>query len=59
MTKYPTTGVLTANVIDLSWLADNWYGEKEDVHVEEQWTAPAGNAMMGMFRLAQPTGDAQ
>ena len=53
MTKYPTTGVPAATVVDLSWLAGNWYGEKDGVTVEEQWAAPAGNTMMGMFRWIQ------
>jgi hypothetical protein len=53
MSKYPTTGALTTTVVDLSWLAGNWYGERDDVRVEEHWSAPAGNAMMGMFRWTQ------
>lgn len=53
MTKHPTTGIPTATVGDLSWLAGNWCGEKGDGYIEEQWAAPAGNAMMGMFRWLQ------
>lgn len=39
-----------AEVDDLAWLAGRWEGEIGGQPVEEQWSAPAGGAMMGMFR---------
>lgn len=53
MSTYPTTGLQNANVDDLSWLAGHWYGKKEGAHIEEHWSAPAGKAMMCMFRWIQ------
>lgn len=35
---------------DLAWLAGTWTGEMEGGRIEEQWSAAAGGAMMGMFR---------
>ena len=39
-----------AAVADLAWLVGDWSGEKGSGIVEEQWSAEAGGAMMGMFR---------
>jgi hypothetical protein len=52
MSKYPTTKIVTT-VEDLSWLAGTWIGEKDGALIEEQWSAPAGNAMMCMFRWVE------
>jgi hypothetical protein len=53
MSKYPTTGLKTAKIDNLSWLAGDWCGQKDGARIEEQWSAPAGNAMMCMFRWLQ------
>lgn len=37
-------------VEDLAWIAGRWEGEIGGQPVEEQWSVPAGGAMMGMFR---------
>lgn len=42
-----------ANIEDVAWIAGDWYGEAFGGQIEEIWRAPAGNAMMGMFRLIQ------
>jgi hypothetical protein len=42
-----------ASVADLAWIAGTWTGEMEGGTIEEQWSAPAGGAMMGMFRWVQ------
>ena len=35
---------------DLAWLAGSWTGENSGIHMEEHWTAPKGNSMVGMHR---------
>ena len=35
---------------DLAWISGTWVGEAEGSFVEEQWSAPAGGVMMGMYR---------
>ena len=35
---------------DLSWLAGSWSGESGGILMEEHWTAPKGNSMVGMHR---------
>jgi hypothetical protein len=39
-----------ASIDGLAWLAGNWVGERAGEQIEEQWSAPAAGAMMGMFR---------
>ena len=41
------------SIEDAAWLAGRWEGELFGGHAEEQWSAPADGAMMGMFRLIQ------
>lgn len=38
------------DLADLAWIAGTWSGEMDGSTIEEQWSAPAGGAMMGMFR---------
>ena len=40
-----------ATLADLAWLAGDWRGSSEDMVSQEVWTAPAGNCMVGMWRL--------
>jgi len=42
-----------ASLADLSWIAGDWVGGDDDSFIQEQWSAPEGNDMMGMFRLIQ------
>lgn len=42
--------VASVTVADLAWMAGTWTGEAEGSFVEEQWSAPAGGVMMGMYR---------
>lgn len=41
------------SLADLSWITGDWVGGEGDSFIEEQWSAPEGDAMMGMFRLIQ------
>lgn len=43
----------TADVTDLAWIAGDWTGGEGDTFIEEQWSPPQGNSMMGMFRMIQ------
>jgi hypothetical protein len=38
---------------DLAWLAGDWHGTGLGGQTDEAWSAPAGGAMMGMFRLVR------
>ncbi|HEU4779782.1 MAG TPA: DUF6265 family protein [Steroidobacteraceae bacterium] len=40
-----------ARLTDFNWLVGRWSGAGLDGINEEQWSAPAGGAMMGMYRL--------
>jgi hypothetical protein len=40
----------SAGISDMSWLAGTWRGEGLGGINEEHWSAPAGGAMMGMYR---------
>lgn len=50
MPKYPEESLMTATVDDFAWLTGTWVGERKGQAIEEHWSAPAGGAMMGMFR---------
>jgi hypothetical protein len=42
-----------ANVIDLEWLSGRWVRETDDQFLEESWSEPVGDAMVGVFRWAR------
>jgi hypothetical protein len=42
-----------AKVADLAWLEGRWVGKGLGGTVEEVWTPPLGDSMMGMFRLVK------
>ena len=35
---------------DLAWLAGSWTGTARGIEMEEHWTAPKGNSMVGLHR---------
>jgi hypothetical protein len=37
-------------IADLAWMAGSWTGESRGVQMEEHWTAPKGNSMVGIHR---------
>ena len=39
-----------AAIADLSWMAGSWTGESRGIQMEEHWTAPKGNSMVGIHR---------
>jgi len=41
---------ITATIDDMTWLTGRWLGTHKTDVIEEQWSGPAGGAMMGMFR---------
>ena len=53
MMKYPTTGLKIVDIKALSWLTGDWHGARGDIYFDEQWSVPAGNTMMCMFRWIQ------
>ncbi len=49
------TAVVTAQepkpaITDLAWMAGSWVGEVKGIRMEEHWTAPTGNSMVGVHR---------
>lgn len=56
MEKYPTVALTSATIDDMIWLGESWHGEKDNGLIEEQWSKPAGEAMMGMFRWVKSDG---
>ena len=38
------------SIADLSWLAGSWAGEAKGIRMEEHWTSPSGNSMVGLHR---------
>lgn len=52
--KLPADGVRpSATIADLIWLQGRWQGEGLGGTMEEVWSAPAGSAMVGYFRLVR------
>jgi hypothetical protein len=37
-------------IADLAWMAGSWSGEFRGIQMEEHWTAPKGNSMVGLHR---------
>jgi len=37
-------------ITDLAWMAGSWSGESRGIQMEEHWTAPKGNSMVGLHR---------
>jgi hypothetical protein len=50
MTLHHTTPLTGATAGDLAWLAGQWLGKHGENIVEEHWSEPRGETMMGMFR---------
>ena len=42
-----------ATLDDLAWMAGHWGGDGFGGQVEETWSAPLGDTILGMFRLVQ------
>lgn len=40
-------------VSGLAWMAGRWRGEADSTRLEEHWSTPAGDCMMGMFRAVR------
>lgn len=45
-----------ATLQEAAWIVGHWRGEALGGIVEEIWAPPAGNSMMGMFRLVKEDG---
>jgi Domain of unknown function (DUF6265) len=41
---------ISAIIDEMTWLTGRWVGTHQADTIEENWSAPAGGAMMGMFR---------
>jgi hypothetical protein len=40
----------TTALDDLAWMAGSWSGTVQGIQMEEHWTAPKGNSMIGVHR---------
>ncbi len=52
----PPAGPPAAKVADFSWIAGAWQGEIGGDFIDEQWSPPAGGAMLGTFRWIKKDG---
>jgi hypothetical protein len=50
----PMAKAPSLQVADLAWLEGRWVGAMGDAAIEEHWSAPEGNVILGMFRLTRP-----
>ncbi len=50
MTPLPRTPLAGARPVDLRWLAGSWLGRNGADAVEEDWSLPGGDTLVGMFR---------
>lgn len=41
----------SSSVADLAWIAGDWVGDSTDTWIQEIWTQPTSDTMIGMFRL--------
>jgi uncharacterized protein DUF6265 len=41
------------SVSTLAWMAGRWRGDSDSTRLEEHWSVPAGDCMMGMFRAVR------
>lgn len=41
----------STSLADLAWIAGEWLGEEGDTTIQEIWTQPLADTMIGMFRL--------
>ena len=41
----------STSVADLAWIAGEWVGDSGDTWIQEIWTQPTADTMIGMFRL--------
>lgn len=48
-----TSAQPAATLADLAFIAGHWQGEPEGAFIEEIWSAPNGDTMMGSFRYMQ------
>jgi hypothetical protein len=50
MDNPPREALSGVTAADLGWLEGRWIGRRGQDIIEEHWSAPAGAAIMGMFR---------
>lgn len=46
----PSAQAPKSSLAELAWMAGSWVGTTGGVEMEEHWTAPKGNSMIGMHR---------
>jgi hypothetical protein len=57
ISAFAVIGMLVSNaeqakptLVSLAWLAGSWSGTANGIEMEEHWTAPKGNSMIGLHR---------
>jgi len=45
-----TASAQTQDLTQLAWMAGTWVGTQDRLEMEEHWTAPKGNLMLGLHR---------
>ena len=46
----PSPSVVKASIADVAWIAGEWAREDDKDRLEETWSRPRGDSMIGMFR---------
>jgi hypothetical protein len=53
MTEHTHSPLTISSLAPFSWLQGAWRGEMDGVTIEEQWSGPLGDSLMGMFRYVE------
>jgi hypothetical protein len=49
-TPAPVPAQTASSLAELSWMEGRWVSESSDQRLEEWWSSPVGNSMVGHFR---------
>ena len=53
MSSYSDQKLELTTFPDLTWLSGIWIGSDGDQHIEEHWSYPVSDEMIGMFRMVK------
>ena len=53
MTEHADSPLPISALEGFSWLEGVWRGETDTITIEEQWSGPLGDSLMGMFRYVE------
>jgi hypothetical protein len=44
---------MTTSLSEMAWIAGSWIGGEGETFIEERWSRPEGNEMIGTFRMLE------